>query len=881
MREDRTVVSGLKQPRRGRVAARLLLALSLVAPVVVLAALPAGSTVPPGVYLDRKWHAFEPGANRATGVLAVDGAGRTGYAFSQPPGTAASPLKVRGWNLDTFQPRTPLLTGPSTLPVTSSTPIAVDQVNHDVVVATSPANAGIPALTVLGVRDGAVRVLGTVPTRFAAGYLVVGLAVDGTHGRLFLLGTPDPGSKTHSILGPALGATQVDVVSLADLANGKLTSTLTAPAAVPNTCAQPIYSNSPAGLLPDADGKTVYFGCGGTSSASLANGSPANEIAGVAQFEVVTASAAATHAFRLFPIAGNFGQSDSFAAPGVGRIALVSVGSGRGNVKVFDTVHKHYVGNVAYDDTLYTMTVNPMTGRTYMTLTNGRILVSELGAVPTTQGVVLNTYDQLVGNGLRAITFDSKTGRLFVPTSDNVSAGTDPFLLVLHDTVPPYRLDPDPDPDQTTLDAAEVPGLVESNRIAVIGAIGARTRMVGGTQSLLLNLTHGDTHGVAHAGTRFSEFGVLRNVRLGQDSAQAEAVTMRIDPTTYGEVNQDPAVPALCVDQAGTPAKASTDDASVSCDLTKQLVTGSASSSVPRMLVQKGTASPLPAPVQVRSATADTRTERLPNGRTRTTLTAASYGIDLLGVARIGSIVATVQTDTGGRPGTAHTTYTRTMKDVTIGTTTLCQLTCNVDLVRERLNDVLAGRASIQFPTPTIVQGKHGATADVTVDKFQHIEDVKFNDEDEDNLVTPAAIVTAYTDGTAPSRLQTMLASVAVTQVYEIFRVAGDTGGDGGGGGGSSTGNPSLGTPGTPGTPGTTRTVGGITPNGTPPATGNAPTQGLLGGIINGLRVVFRSPGQIAGIACVWMLLALPAYLSARRRLLLELPRLRRVQEDV
>jgi hypothetical protein len=44
---------------------------------------------------------------------------------------------------------------------------------------------------------------------------------------------------------------------------------------------------------------------------------------------------------------------------------------------------------------------------------------------------------------------------------------------------------------------------------------------------------------------------------------------------------------------------------------------------------------------------------------------------------------------------------------------------------------------------------------------------------------------------------------------------------------------------------------------------------------------VLRHPSQVLGIACVWMLLALPAYLAARRRLLLELPRLRRVQEDV
>jgi hypothetical protein len=141
-------------------------------------------------------------------------------------------------------------------------------------------------------------------------------------------------------------------------------------------------------------------------------------------------------------------------------------------------------------------------------------------------------------------------------------------------------------------------------------------------------------------------------------------------------------------------------------------------------------------------------------------------------------------------------------------------------------------------------------------------------------------VVTVYTDGTAQSRMLVRLAALATKQRYKIFDVS--TGGSDQPGTGVV---PPVvgGVPGVPGTPGSlqTTTVPGSGNTATPTTTGNTGNTGVIGGLINGLRVVFRSPGQIAGIACIWMLLALPAYLAARRRLLLELPNLRRVQEDV
>jgi hypothetical protein len=43
---------------------------------------------------------------------------------------------------------------------------------------------------------------------------------------------------------------------------------------------------------------------------------------------------------------------------------------------------------------------------------------------------------------------------------------------------------------------------------------------------------------------------------------------------------------------------------------------------------------------------------------------------------------------------------------------------------------------------------------------------------------------------------------------------------------------------------------------------------------------VMRPWGHVAGVAALWLLLALPAYLAARRRLLLNLSQLRRLERS-
>lgn len=882
---------------RGR-AGRALAAIALVVPVAALGGGSGAGASAGGIRLLYKWRVFTHAPTLRQAVTALDVDGRIAYSFSQPQ-TATAPMALRAWNLDTLKPLTPLYSGPLVPPITPLTPVAVDSHNHTVVVAPQVADGTIPTAMVLGIRDGAIKLIATVTSRFAAGYQIDGISIDAAHGRLIVLGAPtfsDPSNR--ALLSPAAGATQVDLWKLDDLARGTVASTLTTPAAVPSACGQPMTNAFPAGATSSRDGNAIYFGCvGNRSSVTTQNGPLLGEIAGVGRLTLN----GATSAFRLFTVAGNFTGGDSVAAPGANRIVLTAPTPGQSNLKVFDTVHERYVGNVGFDGLgVYGFAYDPNTGRAYMVVHDG-LGAFEMKPVPTTQGTVLTEYVQLLGQSQQQIVFDPKTRRLFVPSADDPVHGTDPYLLVFQDTAPPYQVDATVDPDAGALDVPEVPGKTDSDRSTTAEAVGADYRMVGGTTNLIYNLGNFGSQATFHPGTRYGQFAAVHGVRLTNEEADASAVTLKYDATTQTDTTvQEPdygvdvydgvlAVPAMCSDLGEGIVKQAGDSATVSCDVAKQASEGSASASMARIVVGRISSEvakrttkdtpPLPDSVQIRHASSHVKTERLASGVTKTTATAEADGIDILGVVQIGKVVATAVTETHGRHGTAHATYTRTFSDVTVNGTAVCTASCSFSTVQEKVNDALAGRANIDVPTPAKVQSPGGTTAEVSTDVYRHEEDTLLNEEPADSVVTPAMMISVYTDGTAQSRLLVRLATLSSKQSYRIIDTSESEWVDHG----PVPGPPvRVVTPGKAGTPTTTETIGGTHDTSTPTAIGSTggDNGGLFGSVLNGLRVVFRSPGQVAGIAAVWLLLALPAYLSARRRLLLELPRLRRVQED-
>jgi hypothetical protein len=849
---------------------RVLVAATLTVPGVFLASGPAAGGGG-NVTVERNWHPFTNTPLVSSAILALDTKARTAYAFSQPRGGVA-PLSVRAWDLDTLRPKTPLFTGAPTTPIASPTPVAVDTKNHDVVVSPAAQNGAVPTVTVVGERQGKIALLATATTRFPAGYQVAGMVADVAHNRLFLVGMPDAGAR--SLAFPGLGAVRVDAWKLDDLARGVVTSELVTAGTVPSACGQPITSNLPGGVVPSPDGRSIYFGCVGTTGLTTTAGPAGGEISGIAKMDVVVPTGA-TAAFRMFPIAGNFGLGDAIAAPGVPRIVLASTGSGRTNIKVFDTDHERYVGTVGLTGQLAGLTADPGSGVGYAVLTDG-LSVFGLDQTPVSQGVILPEFSDILGSVSRAITVDPKTRRVFIPAAPNISDSADPYIVVVRDKTPV-------DTTVATTESrplAEVPGKTDSTRASVASAAGFETRLVGGVNNVVLNATHFDPGGELHPGTRAATLGLISQVRLTNTEASAAAVTARIDEVTSSDAQRTAAPVLQCVDFSGVKDVKSADNVTVNCDLAAQRVVTTAAGSAPRILVadDKGT-TPVPAAVQVRSASSSVISTRDPKtGATLTTVTSESDGVDILGVVQIGRVLATAKTLTQGVPAPAKSEYTRELSDVVVGGQRVCAASCSLSQVLGQINGALAGRVSIEFPAPVTTSSKYGSAAQVTVDPYQHVEDELFNDEPADSALAPAMVVTYFADGTAASRQITRLAALAVTQSYVVFPLGSD-GGDGGGGGGGQTPPPirtgGSSTPGTS-TPGSTTTIPGTVTTANPPAqTGG----GLVGAIVHGLRVVFRRPGDVAAIACIWMLLALPAYLAARRRLLLELPRLRRVQE--
>jgi hypothetical protein len=876
VRRDRQVATSV----RGRVG-RACLAALFVPPFLLIGASAVFGAPQDGVAPVAKWRAFSSSAGVADGLMALDVKGRTGFAFSSD--SSGAPFSVRAWHLDTLRPRGAAAAGPAGAQVKSQTPYAVDEANHTVYVAPAAGIGGTPRVIAVGLRDGVAKVIGTMTPRFPAGYYVAGLAADSAHGRLFLLGAP---TADAAFVRPATSAVQVDAWKLADASAARVTGEIAQPAAVPSSCGQPVTSRFPAALMPSADGRSVTFGCLGTRGTVSDLASSPNDIAGAARFEVVTS--APTHAFTLYPIYGTFGTGDSFAVAG-SWFAMNSGGAGQTNLKIFDIRVNRWVGNVAYSSTLFSVAGDSALGRGYVVVTDGFASL-ELNAVPVTQLRMVPSLAARIGPQQRVMAVDPRTHRVFVPVSDDVVNGPNAYLLVVRDVRP--RLDPsvDDDPDGGSLRTREVPGKIDSARTAFANAVGAEYRKVGGTDGPCTNTIHIQWNGTCDPGTRYYQFAASRNVSVDNEHATAEAVNMRIDDTTQGDTakatgvgEEPPAPPVLCQDLDGTATNGTGDNATTQCDTTKQAASASSAASPPRMLLAARADDPLPEAVQVRNATSTAKTERLPDGTTVSTATAVAHGVDILGVVQIGTVTATATTSTHGQPGSAKATYTTTLQDVTINGQQVCNLTCRAGDVGAQINDAFDGRVQVSFSDAKKVTfaSPGGVTARVAVDRYEHAEDQLVNDEAASSVITPAMKIVVYGDGAIAQREIVRLALVSVSQQYRVVPLDVDV---------PITSPGPPGPPGAPvtvpGQPGTTITTGGTVGGGgtsdTPPTSlGNEGSGGgVFAGLINGLRVVLRSPNEVAGIACVWMLLALPAYLAARRRLLLELPRLR-VQEDV
>lgn len=862
---------------RRRAAARAAVALSLVVPALAIVAGAAGARGTGELYLEKRWRALPGGNGVQTARLALDVRNRTAFAFYS--GDAG--MHVRAYDLDSLEARTPVLVEPGAPVIRPATPIAVDEAHGTAVLAPATGQTAVPVVSVYGVRGTALARLGRPATRFPAGYAVLGMAADTARNRMFVLGAPSGGGAVKSA-GAGVGNVLLDVWDLAALAKGTVASDAAQPLRVPPTCGQVMTTTFAAGILPSRDGKRVFFGCLSNRGVVTPLGPNAGDVSGVAELDLAGAATGAPTALRIRPVSGDFAQGDSFAIPRRDRFVLTAGSAVTTTIKVFDTAHGYYVGNVGLDSGIAAFGYDPAQARGYYV--NGQGLgVFDARTTPVSQGVIYEDYTTTLGNLQRGIDTDPRTRRVFVVGSDDVVAGNAPYVLVFRDRTP---LDTE---DTATgggsLDVAERAGVYEASWSADSAALGTELRMVGGPNNLLFNATHFDSRGiVTRPGTRWMQYGSSRGVRLTRDEASAEVVTGRYDNASSADANgTELAAPVVCADFGFSGGEVTGPDASVHCDAGKARAGGSAVAQPARLVASvAGHPEAVPSGLTVKVADSAVDSAREADGTLVSTVRAEAEGIDLAGVVQIGRVAAQATVRAHGRPGTAAATYERSVTGLVVSGHKVCDTDCPLPLVKQVVDQAFGGRIVVDFPEPDAYAAPDGSAARVTDNRYRHVERVTFDDVPDDATVAPAMEVTVYLDGTSSSRLIVGLAAVSTQERYRIFRVgseppppppppappvplppvpadpAGPVTGDGGttvtrtGGDGAE--RPAVAAPQTPGD--------------------------LVQRLRDGLKVVMRSPGQLAGVAALWALLALPAYLAARRRLLLDLPFLRRSLEE-
>jgi hypothetical protein len=712
-----------------------------------------------------------------------------------------------------------------------------------------------------------VRRISDVATRFSQGYVVRSMAVDAARSRLLLVGEPS-GGRDADVVGVGTYGVQVDSLRLDDLARGAVHSELAKPAPLGAVCGQLIRARFAPGLTTSTDGSRMFLGCLSNRGVVTLVGPNQGDVAGVVEVDLAAAARGDNSIAEIRPVAGDFANGDTMAWPGIPRIILIANGTSS-TYKVFDTTHLRYVGNIGIDGIgTAAFGLDARTGRGYYLVDKGLGVFDPL-ATPVSQGTVHDELAPLLGPFQRPFEVDSLSGRVLAITSI-LADGSQPYVALLRGA-PPAGESAAVGVASGGLDVAEVPGKTESSRAADAGAIGADFRMVGGPSSLLLNTTHFDSRGlVAKAGTRVEQFGVIRGSRLANDEAAVEAITSRQDDATTGDLNNTKlAVPLTCVDFGGRPIHLTADSLEISCDLVKQRVFASSSASVPRMVISSPTLKydGVPAAVQLRSASSSVTQSRGADGVSQTVADAAAQGIDILGVVQIGRVTAHATVTAHGRTGTAKVDYARSVSGVVVNGVTVCSAECPFAQVQSAVNQALAGRARIDFTPPAVTAAKSGQEADLVDDPYRHLERVLFDDVPDDVVVKPALEVTVYADETTPSRLIASFAAISGRQIYQIFSLDEDFPA-------GPPVTPPVALPPTIGGPGDDLVPAVRLTDTTSPRTPHAPsaTGGLLGQVVNGLRFALRSWHDLLPVAAVWALLAIPVYLSARRRLLLSLP---------
>ena len=799
-----------------------------------------------------------------------------------------SPSMVAAYNADTFHP----LASKGLLLAQHVQTFLVSPVTGDLIVVEGSGPSAV--LQVVHVTHGSLRLVGTLA--FGARGLgdpdqaVVGLAQYADPNVILLLSVDEDPSGSSFIAG-TVHVTAVDLTQLAANRASVLWSQSIPDCHLPAT--QSGAPGSVTGVGYAGAAHSLYFGC--TTAGVTGSGYQPPDPSGVGKVMLRPHGKTPTFDhFELFPKSGNFSQTSvSQFDPVSQRLLISDTDPSRGTqVEAFQTGDDVYVGSVGAGlNELNMWGLDPVHGRFYVGEPDARVGLSDFDTQPTPlqQGSTYGQYQfppgahaskqgvsYVLKQGLQ-IPIDPATHRLLVYYT---GAGLT-YLNIFRDDVPYYHEPPAPDPDVNTINMAERPGVTAAEYGASAQGYGAVYRQVGGIANAFYNVTapfaNWDSGLPVGSGTRELDAGYIGKITVDGSEASAAAIADQPDSPNTGADLQTahatwPFPQVTCVDFGGTGKSVQEAGAAVECNQRNHAASASAlggGSAATVAGTALGKSSPSRTTVfDVGTSSVTAKVAMTAAYGTQTSVSSIARGITLLsGQVQVGELVTTVTASAHGRPGTAHSVFTRVLRDVRLGGRLLCASSCSAASVAATINAEFPGRLRLEFPTPdpALAKGSPGGYQAIAQRKRdQQVQEEQLNEQATDRVEVPGMVATVYEDNVVPSRTVGYFAGVEAEAYYGIYLL-----GSGAAGAPGATGNAA---------PAAARPTGAgpapVVP--TLPRAASAPLPyvatgpgRVLAAVRHGLEVLVNAFGQFFRLFGVWLLLLIPVYLSARRWALL------------
>ncbi|HEX7168662.1 MAG TPA: hypothetical protein VF230_16900 [Acidimicrobiales bacterium] len=636
---------------------------------------------------------------------------------------------------------------------------------------------------VTGVAESIKRIQPAVPggpAPFPPGVVAQGMSYNAEHKKIYLLGQ-DPSGLVGDYN-----------IHIAEVDATTATSSWTTPYVPGPACQKPVATSRQAAIHRPRGSNKIYFGCGtGNLIFSREPGNP-----GVAAVDITNP---ATPSLQVFPISGSYATGESLYDDAANRLILMSAGT---NVPaqaawIFDETHEKVIGVVsAGPANLHASGLDIEGGRLYVAIDNKLLISTDRGLkIPQATEVA---FPGILGPNVVPIHFAKR----IIITYREANALK---VSVFESTVTDYTEPPVADPDASTIDHPETPGVTAVDFGADSKAYGLRAHQVAGVNGIGQNVVATNTDYWANTGgaagyndgDRNAWFARAIRARLGDSEASASAVTVDGDSNTQADYTKDtsirspanidqlkvkqgdtlhrvegqpwPYTTAACADLGAGAKSASvpaTDpDVTVTCDLAKAKVETTAAHEAAYLADGLDASTAI---IGAGAATSHTTLDRKTGKGVVVVSEAEARDVSILaGLATFGRIYSKAESATAGRPGTASADYKRVFENVNIAGTKCAQ--CDPVDVVARLNAVLPTSLRAELPAYEKVTTPRGARAAIQREPYLHQQDVTLNNDSETDLEVPALRITYYGDNAVRSRMIFEFAATQANSTYAIY----------------------------------------------------------------------------------------------------------------